>query len=79
MEQFAQAVVARKIQCNEFATKTCVPNVEVSWQVTGVRDRALDALPGLTCQLSAPNRCQRGCEAERRREGSGDTQIPSPM
>ena len=40
LEQFAQAIVARKIQNHEFIIKTSVPNVEVSWQVTGVRHDA---------------------------------------
>jgi len=35
--QFAQAIVARKIANNQFTIRTNVPNVEVSWQVTGVR------------------------------------------
>jgi hypothetical protein len=35
--QFAQAIVARKIENNRFEIRTSVPNVEVSWQVTGVR------------------------------------------
>src|SRR6516165_9052658 len=35
--QFAQAIVARKIQHQQFTIRTSVPNVEVSWQVTGVR------------------------------------------
>jgi hypothetical protein len=34
---FAQAIVAREIQDNRFTIKTNVPNVRVSWQVTGVR------------------------------------------
>jgi hypothetical protein len=34
---FAQAIVATKISGNRFAIKTNAPNVEVSWQVTGVR------------------------------------------
>lgn len=38
--QFAQAIVSRKVQNNEFAIRTSVPNVEVSWQVTGVRHDA---------------------------------------
>ena len=40
LEQFAQAIVARKIQNHEFTVKTSIPNVEVSWQVTGVRHDA---------------------------------------
>jgi hypothetical protein len=38
--QFAQAIVARKIANNSFAIKTDKPNVEVSWQVTGIRQDA---------------------------------------
>ena len=38
--QFAQAIVAQKIEGNVFKIKTDKPNVEVSWQVTGVRQDA---------------------------------------
>jgi hypothetical protein len=38
--QFAQAMVASKIQGNQFTIKTDKPNVEVSWQVTGIRQDA---------------------------------------
>ena len=34
---FAQAIVAEKVQNNEFVIRTDQPHVEVSWQVTGVR------------------------------------------
>ena len=34
---FSQAIVAEKISSNHFKIKTDRPNVEVSWQVTGVR------------------------------------------
>ena len=34
---FAQAVIAEKIKGNRFTIRTNTPNVEVSWQVTGVR------------------------------------------
>jgi hypothetical protein len=34
---FAQAIVAEKIKNNQFTIKTSAPNVEVSWQVTGIR------------------------------------------
>jgi len=40
IEQFAQAIVARKIQENQFMIKTDKPYVEVSWMVTGVRQDA---------------------------------------
>ncbi|HLF65796.1 MAG TPA: hypothetical protein VI603_18690 [Saprospiraceae bacterium] len=35
--QFAQAIIAEKISDNKFTIQTDKPNVEVSWQVTGVR------------------------------------------
>jgi trimeric autotransporter adhesin len=38
--QFAQAIVAKKIACNRFVIRTSKPNVEVSWQVTGIRHDA---------------------------------------
>jgi hypothetical protein len=38
--QFAQAIIASKISGNKFSIKTDKPNVEVSWQVTGVRQDA---------------------------------------
>jgi hypothetical protein len=40
MGQFAQAIVAQKMNGNRFSIKTDKPNVEVSWQVTGVRHDA---------------------------------------
>lgn len=41
MEQFAQAIILEKIDNhNQFKIKTDKPNVEVSWQVTGVRQDA---------------------------------------
>jgi len=38
--QFAQAIVGHKIENNQFEIRTSAPNVEVSWQVTGVRQDA---------------------------------------
>jgi hypothetical protein len=38
--QFAQAIVAKKIASNRFMIRTNKPNVEVSWQVTGIRHDA---------------------------------------
>src|SRR5262249_26624368 len=38
--QFAQAIVASKVNGNRFSTKTDQPGVEVSWQVTGIRQDA---------------------------------------
>jgi hypothetical protein len=44
--QFAQAIVGNKIASHQFTIRTSVPNVEVSWQVTGVRqDRFAKAHP----------------------------------
>ncbi len=37
---FAQAIVAQKVKGNSFVVKTNAPNVEVSWQVTGIRHDA---------------------------------------
>lgn len=37
---FAQAIIAEKIKNNRFKIKTSLPNVEVSWQVTGTRQDA---------------------------------------
>jgi hypothetical protein len=37
---FAQAIVAEKVKGNRFTIKTNAPNVEVSWQVTGIRKDA---------------------------------------
>jgi hypothetical protein len=38
--QFAQAIVAGKVANHQFLIKTDKPNVEVSWQVTGIRQDA---------------------------------------
>ena len=38
--QFAQAIVASKINQNQFVIRTDKPSVEVSWQVTGIRHDA---------------------------------------
>ena len=35
--QFAQAIVGNRIRHNRFTVRTSTPNVDVSWQVTGVR------------------------------------------
>jgi hypothetical protein len=34
---FAQAIVKEKVKNNRFVIQTSEPNVEVSWQVTGIR------------------------------------------
>ncbi|NHZ86795.1 MAG: hypothetical protein GWP19_13125 [Planctomycetia bacterium] len=38
--EFAQAIVFQKIRNNQFSIKTDKPDVEVSWQVTGIRQDA---------------------------------------
>jgi len=35
--QFAQAMIAEKVEGNRFTIRTDKPNIEVSWQVTGIR------------------------------------------
>jgi hypothetical protein len=40
IEAFAHAMIAEKIKDNHFRIKTSAPNVEVSWQVTGIRQDA---------------------------------------
>ena len=43
---FAQAIVKQKVSGNQFVIQTNQPNVEVSWQVTGVRnDKQMQAHP----------------------------------
>lgn len=37
---FAQAIVSEKVKGNQFEIRTDKPNVEVSWQVTGIRNDA---------------------------------------
>ena len=38
--QFAQAIVSSEVQNHEFAIRSSLPNVKVSWQITGVRQDA---------------------------------------
>jgi hypothetical protein len=38
--QFAQAIVAQKVEGNRFVIRTNLGHVEVSWQVTGIRQDA---------------------------------------
>ena len=55
MGQFAQAIIESKIQNNQFTIKTDKPNVEVSWQVTGIRNDAYaKAHPMVVEQEKAP-------------------------
>ena len=38
--EFANAIISQKVQNNQFIIRTDKPNVEVSWQVTGIRHDA---------------------------------------
>lgn len=38
--QFAQAIVSQKVEGNRFEIRTSLPQVEVSWQLTGIRQDA---------------------------------------
>jgi hypothetical protein len=54
--QFAQAIVASKIKDNRFMIKTDKPNVEVSWQVTGVRQDAYAQAHPIKVEEEKPER-----------------------
>ena len=53
--QFAQAIVAHEIQDHEFQIKTSLPNVKVSWQVTGVRQDAYAKAHPLQVEKDKPD------------------------
>ncbi len=52
--QFAQAIVAAKITSNRFVIRTDSPNVEVSWQVTGIRRDAYAREHRLQVEIDKP-------------------------
>lgn len=52
--QFAQAIVAEKISNNQFKIKTDKPNVEVSWQVTGIRQDAFANTNRIPTEVEKP-------------------------
>jgi trimeric autotransporter adhesin len=54
--QFAQAIVAREIENHQFKIKTSLPNVRVSWQVTGVRQDAYAKAHPLQVEQEKPER-----------------------
>jgi hypothetical protein len=54
--QFAQAIVARKIENNRLEIRTSAPNVEVSWQVTGVRQDVYAKANPLVVEQEKSNR-----------------------
>ncbi|HWC75864.1 MAG TPA: hypothetical protein VG778_00285 [Blastocatellia bacterium] len=51
---FAQAIVAEKVKGNQFTIRTNSPNVEVSWQVTGVRKDAFANKHRITVEEMKP-------------------------
>jgi hypothetical protein len=52
--QFAQAIVAEKIRDNRFVIRTDKPRVEVSWQVSGVRQDPMAKLYPLRVEEEKP-------------------------
>ena len=52
--QFSQAIVASKVANHQFAVKTDKPNVEVSWQVTGIRQDAWANAHRIPVEVSKP-------------------------
>jgi hypothetical protein len=56
--QFAQAIIGRKIENNQFQIRTNAPNVEVSWQVTGVRQDAFAKAHTLVVEEKKEGRLQ---------------------
>jgi len=52
--QFAQAIVSRKIAGNSFEIRTDKPGVEVSWQVTGIRQDAYAQANPIVVEESKP-------------------------
>jgi hypothetical protein len=56
--QFAQAIIARKIENHQFTIRTNAPNVEVSWQVTGLRQDAYAQAHPLVVEEEKPARLQ---------------------
>jgi trimeric autotransporter adhesin len=53
-EEFAQARVSRKIERNRFSIKTDRPHIEVSWQVTGVRNDAYARTHPIRVEVDKP-------------------------
>ena len=52
--KFSQAIVASKVANHQFAIKTDKPNVEVSWQVTGIRQDAWANTHRIPVEVSKP-------------------------
>jgi hypothetical protein len=56
--QFAQAIVARKVVDNRFVIRTDKPQVEVSWQVTGIRQDAYANAHRIPVEVDKPRQEQ---------------------
>ncbi|MBK6976531.1 MAG: hypothetical protein IPH28_05005 [Cytophagaceae bacterium] len=52
---FSQAIVAEKVKKNQFKIQTQKPNVEVSWQVTGVRKDAYAEKNRIKTEVEKPD------------------------
>jgi len=52
--KFSQAIISRKIRNNRFVIKTNRPHVEVSWQVTGIRQDAFANLHRIPVEEEKP-------------------------
>ena len=84
---FAQAIVAEKVKHNRFTIKTNLPNVEVSWQLTGVRSDAVMRSHPFKSEESKPER-ERGTyitpevfgkPAERGAEWARNSRLMDPL
>ena len=53
---FAQAIVSQKVKQHRFTIRTNLPNVEVSWQVTGVRSDAAMRKSPFKAEENKPDR-----------------------
>jgi len=53
--QFAQAIVAKKVANNQFVIRTDKPSVEVSWQITGIRQDAYANANRIAVEESKPD------------------------
>jgi hypothetical protein len=56
--QFAQAIIARKVADNRFVIRTDKPLVEVSWQVTGIRQDAYANAHRIPVEVDKPRQEQ---------------------
>lgn len=56
--RFAQAIVAQKVADNRFVIRTDKPHVEVSWQVTGIRQDAYANAHRIPVEVNKPQQDQ---------------------